>query len=277
MFKIITLYLLTVAVLCLANSAYTKPIDDEKFTDSYIGANDHGQGDVMGPDYMFDIMSVDTILIGTHLYVDIHTHFVGHAGMAPESTSNGLGIGYGDLFLSTAWTPDPGGQCGEVSLYVCDNAHNGTEWGFAFSLDNRWSNSGGTGTLHAVTEQSLMLAEEFISQGDVRNGQEVAIDAVKAGTPIGFGTWSVDIESEMLSMIVDLGYMNQVINHQDNIVPLALHWGMLNANDVIEGQITLHRAEFQDVSLPATWGLVAIGLMLYSAFTTAVARSKRKA
>ena len=122
---------LTVLILTLAlwaGSAFAYTINDE-----YVGADDHGMGDVIGNPGLFDISKAEISLSGSMLRIDIYTNFagLGDDGLFANYTSGGNGIGYGDLFLSDSW--DPFG----TSPYVGDDNSTGTLWTYGFALDNR--------------------------------------------------------------------------------------------------------------------------------------------
>ena len=114
--------------------------------DTYHGGNGHGYGDVISGAGVttFNVNGMDASLSGSQLTVITYTNFAGHAGTDAQWTTNHTGIGYGDLFLSTGWTPNGS------SPYDTDNAANGNHWTYAFSLDNPLNNSGGNGTVYAL-------------------------------------------------------------------------------------------------------------------------------
>jgi hypothetical protein len=109
---------------------------------AYWGADSHGYGDVIG-DSSFDISSATISRTGSVLTVAIATNFAGQAG--GDAWAAASGIGYGDVFLSGAWTP-----FGSDANHASDHASNGTQWTYGFSLDNRWSNTGGTFKLYQL-------------------------------------------------------------------------------------------------------------------------------
>ncbi|MBW2090379.1 MAG: hypothetical protein JRI37_15635, partial [Deltaproteobacteria bacterium] len=153
--------------------------------DSYVGADHHGHGDVIGSQALFDISQAKVNLVGTTLTVDIYTGFAGEgdeghfSAYTKSGNGRGNGIGYGDLFLASAWSPYGSAP------YVHDDHRNGTTWTYALALDNRWWNgtdsTGGNATLYSLNSgdnnADALLSDDFITGGATyRNGQEVAVD-----------------------------------------------------------------------------------------------------
>ena len=250
----------------LTQSAYATTIADD-----YWGAS--GGSEVIGSTSVFGITSMDVIRVGDTLKVSINTNFAGKGddgyfsgtgGLGPDLT-NGLGIGYGDLFLSNVWNP-----FGTGPEYKTDDHSNGTIWTYGFSLADRYMDEGtGTGTLFsldgATNDANAKLSNDFISSGTstYRNGQEVAVDvdsvdaSGKPNTSLvanNNSSWSVN--SSTVNFEIDL--TGTSLLYSDTI---ALHWGMTCANDTIEG--------IANEPEPAIFGLLALGL-------TGIGVSKRK-
>ena len=242
-------------VLAYASSAVAYPI-----TDTYHGGNDHGYGDIVGGP-VFDVHGASIARSGTQLTVNIYTNFAGRADEfffpqftnRPASRLNGrsMGIGYGDLFLASEWTP-----FGNDAHHLGDNNVTGTRWTYAFSIDgDRWTDAGGSGTLYALTgatnNANALLSNDFLSGAVFRDGQEVAVDRA-SGTAfeVGRGHWSVDTTpgNRHLSFVFDIGDSGLV-----NSDTIALHWAMSCANDTIEGE--------QYVPEPTTLALLLPGLL----------------
>jgi hypothetical protein len=235
-----------VAVTCLASAfnAHAGVI-----TDTYYGADGHGYGDVIG-DSTFNISSANVSRVGNQLTIQVNTNFAGHAGIDTWAATNG--IGYGDLFLASAWNP-----FGTDANHTNDNATNGTHWSYGLSLDNRWSNTGGTFTLYqlngANNTDNALLSQNFLSCGlgtqcYYRNGQEVAVNKTSStvqNTGIT-GTWTVAADSSV-TFTLDVGSSTL-----GQYTTLALHWGETCGNDVIEGAT--------QVPEPATIALLFLGL-----------------
>ena len=211
--------------------------------DTYQGATAANK-DVIGSEAVYQISSMDVSLFNNKLSVTINTAFSGQAGVLPGETFNGKGIGYGDLFLSNAWTPFGSAP------YANDDHSNGTIWTYGFSLDDRWSSSG-VGTLYSLNsgnnDADAVLTEDFMSSGAFRSGQEIAVDTNSRGVNVvNTGTWNTSAGE--ISFLIDLTG-TALANAED----IALHWGMSCANDVIEGQY--------EVPEPAILGLLAMGLI----------------
>lgn len=172
--------ILTTALMQTAGAVPTTTI-----LDNYEGSDTHGLGDVIGNTDDFQISNMDVSLSGNMLSVSMLTTFAGKGDNHLFSAlTNGYGIGYGDLFLSSSWTPYGSAP------YSRDDAYTGTAWSYGFALDNRWMNesTAGTGTLYSLNSSSydndintnnnpdVLLSDEFLSRGTFRNAQEVAVD-----------------------------------------------------------------------------------------------------
>ena len=242
------------ASVLLAVSAL--PVQAATVLDAYVGSNDYGRGDVIGAAADFNIMGMDVSVIGSLLTVSINTNFAGkgddslYAGInGLPNLTNGLGIGYGDLFLSSAWNPFG------PSPYVGDNASNGTIWTYGFSLDNRWMNeaAAGTGSLYSLNSgdntQDALMSDSFLTGGIYRNGQEVAVNTRSNGVAfINNGSWDINVADKTVNFYLDLtgtGLLGSDI---------AVRWGMTCANDVIEGSVPA-------VPVPAAVWLFGTGLI----------------
>lgn len=236
------------AALLLGLSAVANA-DPVVIEDNYYGGDDHGYGDVIGSAAKFDIFRAELSQAGNILTVNIYTNFAGRAddGLFAGYTENGLGIGYGDLFLASAWNPS-----GDAP-YLADNNVNGTVWQYGFSLDNRWSAAGGVGDLYELSgsnDDSALLSDDLMSGATYRNGQEVAVDLSDAAAnfrdQLNSGTWSV--EDDHLSFMIDLSGSDLSLANG-----IALHWDMTCGNDVIEG--------YAEVPEPGSLALLALGLI----------------
>ena len=220
-----------------AGGAAAFPIND-----TYYGGNDHHYGDIIGGP-VFDVQGASIKRSGTQLTVNIFTSLAGHADEflypqltnRPASKINGraMGIGYGDLFLASQWTP-----FGNDPHHLQDNNVTGTRWTYGFSIDgDRWTDAGGSGTFYALTgatnDANALLSSDFLSGGVFRDGQAVGVDrASRTVVALGKGSWSVASTpgNRHLSFIVDVA--NSGLALSPNI---ALHWAMSCANDTIEG------------------------------------------
>jgi hypothetical protein len=218
-------------------------------TDSYYGADNHNYGDVIG-DSTYDIARAEVTRDGTILTIKLATGFAGHAGA--DTWAAPQGIGYGDLFLASAWNP-----YGTDAHHTADNASNGTRWQYGLALDNRWSNTGGTFTLYQLTgatnAATILNAESFLtcalgSRCYYRNGQAVAVNTAAAGavnTHVN-GTWKVDADQDVIFTL------NVSATGLNSLSDIALHWGETCANDVLEGSV--------HVPEPGSLALVGLGL-----------------
>ena len=210
------------ALLLAASSAQSVTI-----MDNYIGANHHGYGDVIGSVNDFQINFMEVEINGTVLTASIDTTFAGKGdnGLFSDLTNGGTGIGYGDLFLSNAWTPDGGAG------YETDDADSGTVWSHGFSLDNRWmnENNAGTGTLYSLgsadNQADIDMSDDFLNSGYFRNNHAVAVDRGSNGTSAlnNTGTW--DITGNSVDFSIDLAGTG-LLNGSE----IALHWGFTCVN-----------------------------------------------
>ena len=124
------------ATALLAGSGAHAGVITDTGANAYWGSDSHGYGDVVG-DSNFYIHGATITRAGDVLTIGIATNFAGHAGIDANLTTGG--IGYGDVFLAQNWTP-----YGSDANHVYDNAGNGTVWSYGFSLDDRYSNTGGS-------------------------------------------------------------------------------------------------------------------------------------
>jgi hypothetical protein len=243
------LLLLILAVFLMAGSATATPttVYDSGSSINYVGADNHGYGDVIGNTNDFEISKAVVEINGNTLRVDIYTNFAGKAdlGLFSGYTKDGKGIGYGDLFLSSTWAP-----YGSPS-YLEDYNVNGTTWSYGFALDNRWWDGTGTtygfGALYSITNTDILLSDDLMSGATYRNGQEVAVD-ITGLTSVATGSWSIDETNNFISFLVDISGTGLIMGDE-----IAFHWGMTCANDVIEGSVP--------VPEPATMLLLGSGLI----------------
>ncbi len=239
----------------MASNVFATPVN---IVDTYYGSDDHGYGDVIGSTSRYGISSMDVELIGTVLSVDIYTGFGGRGDdrLARRSTKNGLGIGYGDLFLSSAWTPDA-----TSANYLNDDHSTGTLWTYGVKLDNNWGNANSTrsATLYEFTggtndDNAILTDDLFKSGATVRNGQEALVDAtspyakaLNINNPV---SWLSTNGSGQINFQIDLTGTSLL-----NGPEIALHWGPTCGNDTIEGSYTTN-----PVPEPGTIALLGIGL-----------------
>jgi hypothetical protein len=239
-------------VLLAMNSAVAGEISDVG-TKAYWGANDHAYQDVIGSS-TYDISGATITRVGNVLTITIATNFAGHSGSEPGAAPGG--IAYGDVFLAQAW--NPAGSSTTDPHHLTDSAANGTLWSYGFSLDNRFSNTGGAFTLYQLNgktnAEDIKNTNSFMSCAlgtscYYRDGQAAAVNTTaSAAKNTGLtGTWSV-IADKSLSFKIDIG-SSDLLQYSS----LAMHWGETCGNDVIEGIVS-------NVPAPGTVPLLALGL-----------------
>ncbi len=251
----------TLAQLTAAGSlalALASPVSAIPIADTYVGGDDHGYGDVIGNPKNFQIKGMDVSLSGSILSVSISTTFAGKgdnglfAGYTNTAAGQGNGIGYGDLFLSSAWNPYGSAADG----YINDNASNGAGWTYGFSLTDRWMSEGasGSGALYQLAgdNSDILLSDDFLSGAIYRNGQAVAVDTSKATDTGNNGSWSIDAVNQLVNFRIDLAGTGL-----DTGSEIALRWEFTCANDVIEGAYSVPEP---NIAMLLGIGLAGMGL-----------------
>ena len=252
--------------VAIAGTCYSQQASATLINDDYVGAKYYSTwGDRIG-NSTFEVHNMDVTLTGNLLTVQINTNYAGHAGL--------YGTGYGDLFLSSAWTPNGDSAPG----YRTDDNTNGTNWTYGLSLDGDLYNSDNTVNksgsarynssnvngiaslyeLNSTSNDDNVFLSDDLTSGTFRTGQEVVVDrsakntngnAYTVDTGID-GNWmisSVDTD-DYIRFVIDLSGTDLANNNN-----IALHWGMTCGNDTIEGQYS--------VPEPAILGLLTIGLI----------------
>ena len=218
-------------------------------SDNYIGADDNGWGDVVGSTSNFQIHGMDVSLSGSMLSISISTTFAGKGDnrLFAGYTTDGMGIGYGDLFLAGSWQPYGSAP------YAGDDASNGTVWEYGFALEDRYMSESATGSgslyrLNSGDNSDIRLSDSFITGGAVfRNGQEVAVDTANGDiSKISDGQWSTDADS--VDFLIDLSGTG-LLNGDE----IAMRWEFTCANDVIEAAF--------DVPEPGMFALLSTSLV----------------
>ncbi|MCP4275687.1 MAG: hypothetical protein GY779_04970, partial [Gammaproteobacteria bacterium] len=147
------------------------------------------------------VVSWDT---NDNVQVNVYTNFAGHAGGV---SWKGGSINYGDLLIGTG----------------------GSGWDYAFNLDNRTNNNGGTGYLvnYSSPRDMEYYHDEFT--GD-RKDEIVAVRGPNRRNPaIATGNWSV-VEDNMISFAFNVASLNLSDSAQ-----LAFRWAQTCANDIAMG------------------------------------------
>ena len=207
-------------------AAVAQPAVAITIADNYVGAAPTNAGyvgdDVIGADGTYDILSADISVTGTTLTVTINTNYAGKTGA--DSTF------YGDLFLSSSWSP-----VGSAT-YDTDQATNGTNWTYGLALDDRTVAGGSSFELYELTgtnvEDAILSDEAYTSGGIYRSGQEVYVDTGSTTTTATgkTGTMVANDTADTIEFTIDLAGTSVL-----DAGSLAIHWAMSCANDVIEG------------------------------------------
>lgn len=229
--------------------------------DNYWGAaptsGSFANRDIIGNTGQFDTTHVVTNRTGDVVTFDIYTSFAGRSGELFSSytrdpdSGNRTGIGYGDLFLASSWTPFGSGN------HAADNATNGTLWSYGLVLSNRFDNSGGDLTLYELNgssnDQNALLSDDFMTGNAIwRSPQEVAVDTASETVSGGVNVGSWSVQNGYLSLTANLGITSLLSGGE-----LAFHWTMTCANDVIEGSAS--------VPEPNSLALLGAGLIAVAA------------
>jgi hypothetical protein len=222
-------------------------------TDTYWGSNPHNYGDVIeaAGTSTYDINGATITRAKSVLTVTISTNFAGKAGSGSWGSNTNQSIGYGDLFLASAWTPH-----GTDVNHITDNASNGTNWEYGLSLDNRWSNTGGNFKIYSLPNTNstdILTTNSFLagSGSTYRDGQAAAVNTASGSgavdTTFG-GKWTVDAAAGTVTFVFDMTGTDMI-----KFSSFAMHWGETCGNDVIEGITRV-------VPAPGTIPLLALGL-----------------
>ena len=249
-------YWIIAALLFVAQIAHAGGISDTG-VNAYWGSDSHGKGDVIGGS-VYEIAGASISRVGSVLTVVIQTNFAGHAGI--DSWAAAKGIGYGDVFLSQSWNP-----YGNDAHHSGDKASNGTKWNWGFSLDNRWSNQGGSFRLYELkgtNAQTIRNSDYYIDCNGCtfRDGQATGVKTSASAYVKDLGKngiWTV-LDNKELRFTIDVASTDLM-----SFSAFAMHWGETCQNDAIEGFASV-------VPTPDSLSLLLIGLL-----TLATARLSR--
>lgn len=179
------------SLMLIASSASAYMLND-----TYWGDEDHGYKDIVSSaadENHFDIQGADAYVHGNSLTVKIYTGFAGRGDEEwfKKYTENHTGLGYGDLFLSTGWTPyTDTGTNEDYPHLLADNATNGNHWTYAFAVDNpfRGDDATGSGTIYELPGTSssdqnpgVLTSNDFMTGATFRDGQAVAVNTSYQG------------------------------------------------------------------------------------------------
>ncbi len=242
--------ILTVCILLVIATFLSKPtpVDASILTiyDNYWGADDHGYGDVVGDDWRFDIDWMEVSISGTQMTVIVRTMFD-----QKQNYPKGSPVLFGDLFISTnGWNPSGTPD----NHYVSDNMSSGTEWDYAFKLNNTdiSYNKGQIydGNLYEISDGTI--TPSYAPSGWIwRDGQEALFEPAYNAEPSSSGSWFYEDESDS-----NWGQLTMSFGLPGNWhgLELGFHWGQTCGNDVIEGGGVI-------TPEPATMMLVGVGLL----------------
>lgn len=224
--------------------------------DDYIGADDHGYGDVIGAASKFDIQDMVVDIIGTQMSVTINTNFAAGSGLGTFGTYtyDGNGIGFGDLFLSsTGWNPDT-----SAANYLNDDATTGTLWDYGISLHDRWNGTSTAATLYQLDTSGgntqALTSDDFMKGNAIwRNNQEVAVDT---GLATSLGTLSNLVSTSGGQVVFQFDIAGTALASASEI---GLHWAMTCGNDTIEGAYTAVPSPDSAMLMMLALGLVGFG------------------
>ena len=231
-------------------------------TDTYVGGNAHGFGDVIEDPgtHAFEISNASFQRLGNTLEVTITTNYAGVPG-----TSAADGTGYGALFLTPGanmWHPSGTAASG----YSTDTYTQG-EWQYALEMPLDPSSTTGAANLYKVTKTATASTVNGTgvvlsnvngsfnsgSNGFIwRDGQAVRYNPNSPSDLINsLSTWTVDKTNHQITFdILDNGLFGNDFDFS---------WEMTCANDVIQGQVDIPTTNQPGVPEPSTWAMMLIG------------------
>ncbi len=245
-----------IAALGLCSTVTAAPVLIAEFDDYdatggndviYVGADDHGWGDVIGAEYWFGVRGAEVYVDNDVLIIDIYTRYL--------NNFNQYQTELGDLFISTdEWTPFGS------SPYVEDDASNGEDWEYALVMDDHTGGTtSGVASLYSVNPAGIVLS--YAPSGYIwRTGQEVQYSGT--GDPAAVGTWEFlnlgDPDSDDFIRF-SIGFGDWSFGVED----MAFHYTMSCANDVIEGGFDIPS---NTVPEPSTLIFLGSGLLLLGGY-----------
>jgi hypothetical protein len=180
--------------------------------DNYIGAADHGYGDIIGTS-IFDVDHMTVDLKGGMLTIDVYTNYVNNIGAYSTQL--------GDLFISTnGWKLD--------GPSISDDMSNGEQWEYALVIsDHSGANLSGAASLYTVEKENIITSNALAGYV-YRNNQEVQYNS-DSDSLVGTGSWSINKTDKYIEFIVPVNYLPL------SSEGLGFKWSMTCGNDSIEG------------------------------------------
>lgn len=232
-----------IAAFGLCSAVTAAPVVIGEIADNYVGADDHGWGDVIGNIDWFGVgkMVVSFDAVTNELIVDIYTNYLDNIGKYETKL--------GDLFISTdEWNPFGS------SPYLNDDASNGEDWEYALVVDDHTgATTSGDAYLYSVNPLNINLS--YAPAGYIwRTGQEVTYSG---SASIDTGTWAILNDATGDYIRYTIGYENF-----GSPTDMAFRWTMTCANDVNEGGVDFGN----QIPEPSTLIFLGSGLLLLGGY-----------